>query len=123
MSTILVIDDQAISRMILQELVRSVDEDVEVQSFADPVKGKELALAQVDKGAAVLYHAAGLTGAGVFEAAKERKTFVIGVGETLDSLNTIAAAGGNAVDGRKDRLLHSAYFQYCQMILGGQHME
>jgi CheY-like chemotaxis protein len=43
MSTILVIDDQAISRMILQELVRSVDEDVQVQSFADPVKALEWA--------------------------------------------------------------------------------
>ena len=43
MSTILVIDDQAISRMILQELVRSVDEDVEVQSFAVPVKALEWA--------------------------------------------------------------------------------
>jgi len=42
-------------------------------AFADPVKGKELALSQYDNGAWIVYHASGLTGAGVFEAAKERK--------------------------------------------------
>jgi basic membrane protein A len=64
-------------------------------AFADPVKGKELALAQVDKGAAVLYHAAGLTGAGVFEAAKERKTFVIGVDSNQNHLGHIKESGEN----------------------------
>jgi basic membrane protein A len=49
------------------------------QAFADPVKGKELALSQYDNGAWIIYHASGLTGAGVFEAAKERKRYVIGV--------------------------------------------
>jgi len=49
------------------------------EAFADPAKGKELALAQYDNGAWVIYHAAGLTGAGVFEAGKERKRYVIGV--------------------------------------------
>jgi len=48
-------------------------------AFADPVKGKELALSQYDNGAWVIFHASGLTGAGVFEAAKERKRYVIGV--------------------------------------------
>jgi basic membrane protein A len=64
-------------------------------AFADPVKGKELALAQVDKGAAVLYHAAGLTGAGVFEAAKERKTFVIGVDSNQNHLGHVKESGKN----------------------------
>ena len=49
------------------------------EAFADPAKGKELALAQYDDGAWVIYHAAGLTGEGVFEAGKERKRYVIGV--------------------------------------------
>jgi two-component system response regulator RpfG len=43
MPTVLVIDDQAISRMILEELVRSVDQDVQVEAFADPVKALEWA--------------------------------------------------------------------------------
>lgn len=48
-------------------------------AFVDPVKGKELALAQYDDGAWVIYHASGVTGDGVFEAGKERKRYVIGV--------------------------------------------
>lgn len=43
MATVLVIDDQAISRMILQELLHSIDEGIEVQSFADPVAALEWA--------------------------------------------------------------------------------
>jgi basic membrane protein A len=50
-----------------------------VGSFTDPVQGKELALSQYDDGAWVIFHASGLTGAGVFEAGKERKRYVIGV--------------------------------------------
>lgn len=38
MSTVLVLDDQSISRMILEELIRSIDKDINVQSFSDPVK-------------------------------------------------------------------------------------
>lgn len=64
-------------------------------AFADPVKGKELGLAQVDKGAAVLYAAAGLTGAGVYEAAKERKVFIIGVDSNQNHLGHIDKTGEN----------------------------
>jgi basic membrane protein A len=64
-------------------------------AFADPVKGKELALAQIDKGAYVIYHASGLTGAGVFEAGKERKVFVIGVDSNQNHLGHIKETGEN----------------------------
>lgn len=64
-------------------------------AFADPVKGKELALAQIDKGAYVIYHASGLTGAGVFEACKERKVFVIGVDSNQNHLGHIKETGEN----------------------------
>jgi len=36
-STVLVLDDQSISRMILEELVRSIGEHISVRSFSDPV--------------------------------------------------------------------------------------
>jgi len=62
-------------------------------AFADPVKGKELALSQYDNGAWVVYHASGLTGAGVFEAAKERKRFVIGVDSNQNYMGYIAETG------------------------------
>jgi basic membrane protein A len=64
-------------------------------AFADPVKGKELALAQIDRGARVIYHASGLTGAGVYEAGKERKTYVIGVDSNQNHLGHIKETGEN----------------------------
>ncbi|MBW1696950.1 MAG: BMP family ABC transporter substrate-binding protein [Deltaproteobacteria bacterium] len=65
------------------------------KAFADPVKGKELALAQIDKGAHVIYHASGLTGVGVFEAGKERKVYVIGVDSNQNHLGHIKETGEN----------------------------
>jgi basic membrane protein A len=48
-------------------------------AFKNPAKGKELALAQYAAGADVIFHAAGSTGLGVFEAARETQKFAIGV--------------------------------------------
>ncbi len=64
-------------------------------AFADPVKGKELALSQYDQGAHVIFHASGLTGAGVFEAAKERKKYVIGVDSNQNYMGHIEETGEN----------------------------
>lgn len=49
------------------------------EAFRDPVKGKELATAQYDRGADIIYHASGGTGIGVFEAAVAKKKWAIGV--------------------------------------------
>lgn len=51
----------------------------EPKAFADPTTGKELALAQYGRGADVIFHASGKTGAGVFVAAKEKGAWAIGV--------------------------------------------
>jgi len=51
----------------------------EPKAFADPTKGKELALAQYARGVDIVFHASGKTGDGVFDAAKEQKKFAIGV--------------------------------------------
>ncbi|MFZ4578975.1 MAG: BMP family lipoprotein [Myxococcota bacterium] len=63
------------------------------EAFKDPVKGKELALAQFGRGADVLYHASGSTGLGAFEAARlappGTRRLVIGV----DSDQTHEAPG------------------------------
>jgi basic membrane protein A len=48
-------------------------------AFADPVKGKELALSQIGRGADVIFHASGTTGNGVIEAARDKGVFAIGV--------------------------------------------
>ncbi len=37
MSTVLILDDQSVSRMILEELIQSISEDIQIESFADPI--------------------------------------------------------------------------------------
>ena len=51
----------------------------EPKAFADPALGQELALAQYEGGADVIFHASGKTGAGVIAAAAARHALVIGV--------------------------------------------
>ena len=51
----------------------------EPKAFADPLTGKELATAQYGRGADIIYHASGKTGAGVFTAAQQRGKLAIGV--------------------------------------------
>lgn len=48
-------------------------------AFRNPGRGKELALSQYGQGVNVIYHAAGSTGLGVFEAARTMNRFAIGV--------------------------------------------
>jgi basic membrane protein A and related proteins len=48
-------------------------------AFSDPVTGKELAITQYNRGADIIFHASGRTGAGVFVAASERGKLAIGV--------------------------------------------
>jgi len=67
-----------------EEGAKYIDEEVRVETiyagdFEDPAKGKECALALYAKGADIVFHAAGKTGEGVFEAAKEVKAYAIGV--------------------------------------------
>jgi basic membrane protein A and related proteins len=48
-------------------------------AFKDPATGKAIAIAEIASGADVLYHAAGATGHGVFEAAHDAGRLAIGV--------------------------------------------
>ncbi|HKG50923.1 MAG TPA: BMP family ABC transporter substrate-binding protein [Actinomycetales bacterium] len=57
--------------------------------FNDPAKGKTAAQGMIDAGADVIYHAAGGSGSGVFEAAKAGNTLAIGVDS--DQAKTAAA--------------------------------
>ena len=49
------------------------------EAFRNPGRGKELALSQYQQGVDVIYHAAGSTGLGVFEAARQSGKLAIGV--------------------------------------------
>lgn len=48
-------------------------------AYRDPAKAKALAASQIAQGADVVYHAAGASGHGVFEAARERGVRAVGV--------------------------------------------
>jgi basic membrane protein A and related proteins len=47
--------------------------------FKNPGKAKEIALSQFSSGVNIIYHASGLSGLGVFEAARDQKKLAIGV--------------------------------------------
>jgi len=48
-------------------------------AFKNPGRGKELAMAQYENGADIIFHASGATGLGVFQAARRLRRLAIGV--------------------------------------------
>ena len=55
-------------------------------AFTNPAKGKELALGQYAKGADIIYQAAGASGLGVVEAARDTDNLVIGTDRNQEDL-------------------------------------
>lgn len=49
------------------------------EAWNNPAKAKEMALSQIGQKADVVFHAAGASGSGVFDAAADKKVFAIGV--------------------------------------------
>jgi len=91
------------------------------EAFHDPVKGKSLALSQFDRGADVVFQAAGSTGNGVIDAAKERGLFAIGV-----DANQNYMAPGNVLTSMVKRV-DVAVFQITKEVVedrfrGGVHV-
>lgn len=90
------------------EGVNNANEDVEVITsyaggFSAPGTGQEQALSMYNSGADIVYHAAGNTGRGVFQAAQQEGRFAIGVdrdqSKTLpDFANVILASMVKRVD-------------------------
>lgn len=71
--------------------VHYIDPDITILkafagSFGDPIKGKELALAQYEQGADIIAQVANRTGLGIIEAAEESKLYCIGVDSIQDGL-------------------------------------
>lgn len=75
---------------------KSIDPKIEVfqnmtgttgAAWNDPVKGGELAKSQIDRGADVIYHAAGGTGLGVLQAAADAGKLGIGVDSNQNHLH------------------------------------
>ncbi|MFH1689341.1 MAG: BMP family ABC transporter substrate-binding protein [Candidatus Eisenbacteria bacterium] len=84
------------------------------QAFADPAKGKELALLQFGRGADVIYHAAGSTGNGVIEAAREVNRQAIGVDSNQNYM-----APGNVLTSMIKRV-DNAVFMTVKSVVDGQ---
>jgi basic membrane protein A len=87
--------------------VKAASDDVDVQStytgsFSDPSAGQEAALSMYSSGADIVYHAAGNTGTGVFQAARDEGKFAIGVDRdqsvTTDYQDVILASMVKRVD-------------------------
>ncbi|RLK63517.1 BMP family ABC transporter substrate-binding protein [Atopobacter sp. AH10] len=74
-----------------QSGAQAIDPSIKVlkgytNSFADPAKGKELAISQINKGSDVVFQAAGATGDGVIQAAKKSNVYAIGVDSDQDGI-------------------------------------
>jgi basic membrane protein A len=72
--------------------VKYISQPPDFSGFNDPAKGKEIALGQFEGGADVVYHAAGGSGGGLFEAAKEHGNGVWAIGVDSDQALTADAA-------------------------------
>ncbi|RLC99300.1 MAG: BMP family ABC transporter substrate-binding protein [Chloroflexi bacterium] len=99
--------------------VMTIDPDMEVLvsyagAFNDPAKGKELALAQYDQGADVVFQVAGFTGTGVIDAAVERDQMVIGVDRDQNYL-----APDNVISSMM-KGLGAGVYDVGQMVINGE---
>ena len=89
--------------------VKYITPDGDFTGFDDPAKGKTIAAGLYDDGADVIYHAAGGSGAGVFEAAAEADRLAIGVDSDQYLQVDEASRSASSLDaqaGRRGRLRH-----------------
>jgi len=74
-------------------IVQYVSQPPDFSGFNDPARGREIGTAMYEQGADVVYHAAGGTGGGLFEAAKEyseaNNTKVWAIGVDSDQYNQV----------------------------------
>ena len=102
--------------------VKSVNPDIEVlqnmtgttpSAWNDPVKGGELAQSQIDRGADVVYHAAGGTGIGVIQTTADAGKLAIGVDANQNYL-----APGNVLTSMVKRVDVAAYQHFMDAHQG-----
>jgi basic membrane protein A len=86
--------------------------------FTDPAKGKTAAQGLLDQGADVLYHAAGGSGGGVFEAASEGNAKAIGVDS--DQYNTADPAVRDVIMTSMVKRVDVAVFDFLESVKNGQ---
>ncbi|MGL5722428.1 MAG: BMP family lipoprotein [Brevinema sp.] len=88
-----------------------VVQELYTETFADPTRGKQAATQLYKEGVDVIYQAAGLTGLGVLEAAKENNAYGIGVDINQNALypgfvvSSVLVDYGNAITAFYKKLL------------------
>ena len=108
---------------------QAVNPDIEIEStyltqppdfsgFGDPAKGKTAAEGMFDAGADVVYHAAGGSGGGVFEAAQAAQGWAIGVDS--DQAVTADPAVAEVILTSMLKNVNVAVFNYLEAVNGGE---
>lgn len=82
-------------------------------SFGDPGRGRELAVSQNERGADIVYHAAGGTGSGVIDAAVSNGFYAIGVDSDQDYM-----APGTVLTSMVKRV-DTAVFEVIKAVVDG----
>jgi basic membrane protein A len=105
---------------------KAVDPKIDIQTkylaedgsgFADPAKGQTAAEGMYDKGADVVYHAAGASGSGVFKAAAADKKMAIGVDS--DQAKTADASVRDVIITSMVKNVDVAVFDYIKSATEG----
>ena len=108
---------------------QAVNPDIEIEStyltqppdfsgFGDPAKGKTAAEGMFDAGADVVYHAAGGSGGGVFEAAQAAEGWAIGVDS--DQAVTADPAVADVILTSMLKNVNVAVFNYLEAVADGE---
>lgn len=87
----------------------------DISGFNAPEKGNVKAKSQIDKGADVIYHAAGASGKGVFEAAKAGNAMAIGVDSDQYNQKTVETVKDVIITSMIKRV-DVAVFDYIQAV-------
>ncbi|HEX2177755.1 MAG TPA: BMP family ABC transporter substrate-binding protein [Nocardioidaceae bacterium] len=90
----------------------------EFSGFADPAKGRTAATGMFDAGADIVYHAAGGSGSGVFEAAKAGNGWAIGVDS--DQYKTASPGLRDVILTSMIKKVDVAVFDYLEAFVNGQ---
>jgi len=85
--------------------------------FGDPAKGKTAAQGMFDNGADIVYHAAGGSGGGVFEAASDAGKWAIGVDS--DQYNTADPSVKDVILTSMLKNVNVAVYEYLKEVSGG----
>jgi basic membrane protein A len=83
--------------------------------FNDPAKGNAIAGGEIDRGADVVYHAAGASGNGVFEAVKAKNKLAIGVDSDQYNVKTVEASKDVIMTSMLKRV-DVAVFEYIRAV-------